>query len=229
MINLEQYSQWQDWTALAFFTVCWFGYAVYSDRKDVREDSLFSATNRMRLQWMREMLGRENRSVDAIIIGNLTRSFTFFASTTMFVLAALVSVLGYRERVNAIIADIPFAKLSDGAFWQMKIYLLIIIFIYAFFKFTWSLRQYNYVSLFIGAVPDYRARLNEHEHLAQKGANLTVNAARHFNNGLRAYYFGLAALGWFVHPYLFIAATAWIVHVTHRREFRSTTMKILNA
>lgn len=227
-MDFLQFSHLQEWLALAFFALCWVGYARYSEMRDRREDSLFSATNRMRLQWMREMLERENRSVDAIIIGNLTRSFTFFASTSMFVLAALVSMLGYRERVNAVLVEIPFAKISDGAFWQLKIFLLIFIFIYGFFKFTWSMRQYNYVNMFIGSVPDYRVRKDEHATLAERGAKLTVNAARHFNNGLRAYYFGLAALAWIIHPYLFMLATAWVVRVTHRREFRSATLKILN-
>lgn len=226
MTDLTQH--WQEWMALVFFALCWFGYARYSEIRDAREDSLFAATNRMRLRWMQEMLGRENRSVDSIIVGNLTRSFTFFASTSIFVIAALVSMLGYRERVNAVLVEIPFARISEGAYWQMKIFLLIFIFVYAFFKFTWSMRQYNYVNMFIGSVPDYRVRKEEHEDLAQRGAKLTVNAARHFNNGLRAYYFGLAALAWVIHPYLFMLASAWIVRVTHRREFRSATMKILN-
>jgi uncharacterized membrane protein len=225
---LFHYSQWQEWVAFVFFIACWFGYARYSEKRDAREDSLFSATNKMRLNWMREMMGRENRSVDSIIVGNLTRSFTFFASTSIFVIAALVSMLGYRERVSAILVEIPFARISDGALWQMKIFLLIIIFVYTFFKFTWSMRQYNYVNMFIGAAPDYRVRKDEHEAIAQRGAKLTMNAARHFNNGLRGYYFGLAALAWVIHPYLFIAATMWVVHVTNRREFRSQTMKILN-
>ena len=49
------------------------------------DKSLLSVTNRYRTQWMREMFKRDNRSVDAIMIGNLQRSITFFASTTIFI------------------------------------------------------------------------------------------------------------------------------------------------
>jgi uncharacterized membrane protein len=213
--------------ALGFFILCWFGYARYSDHMDGQRHNLLSATNHYRLQWMREMLARENRSIDAIMVGNLARSFTFFASTTIFILAALVSMLGYREQVNIILENIPFARLNDPVFWQIKILLLIIIFIYAFFKYTWSMRQYNYVSIFIAAAPDYRVRKEEHEAIAQRGAALTTNAARHFNNGLRAYYFGLAALAWIIHPVIFILGTTWVVLVTYRREYRSATLKTL--
>jgi uncharacterized membrane protein len=220
-------SNWQEWMALGFFLVCWRGYSYYADHQASGKNSLLTATDHYRLQWMREMMRRENRSLDAIMIGNLAKSFTFFASTTMFILAALVSALGYRERVNEVLSDIPFAKLSEPGFWQMKIFLLMIIFIYGFFKFSWSMRQYNYVSIYIAACPDYRERQDEHEGWAQRGAFLVGNAARHFNNGLRAYYFGLAALAWFIHPYFFICMTAWVVYVTYRREYRSATLKNL--
>ncbi|MDX1975590.1 MAG: DUF599 domain-containing protein [Rickettsiales bacterium] len=219
---------WQEWLALTFFIVCWFGYAYYSGHEARTTPHLMGATNSLRLRWMREMLGRENRSLDAIMVGNLARSFTFFASTSMFILAALVSTLGYRDRVNDIIHEIPYTKLNDPFIWQIKIFTLIIIFIYAFFKHTWSMRQYNYVCMFIAAAPDYRERKDEHEAIAQKGALLTSNAARHFGNGLRAYYYGLATLAWFLHPYAFMTATALVVYVTYRREFRSATLKHLS-
>ena len=227
MEMIAQWFHWQDVAALVFFICCWLGYARYSDIVEETRPNLVSATNRYRLEWMREMLARENRSLDAIMVGNLARSFTFFASTTIFILAALVSMLGYRERMNELLSNLPFTAPNDAVLWQVKIFLLIIIFIYGFFKFTWSMRQYNYVSIFIAAAPDYRVRKDEHEAIAQKGAQLTGNAAKHFNNGLRAYYFGLAALGWCVHPYLFIFATAWVVMVTYRREYRSHTLKTL--
>jgi len=48
-----------------------------------------------------------------------------------------------------------------------------------------------------------------------------------FNNGLRAYYFGVAALSWFLHPVLMIVITISVVYVLHQREFRSRTLEAL--
>ena len=45
-----------------------------------------------------------------------------------------------------------------------------------------------------------------------------------FNNGLRAYYFALAALTWFLHPWLMVAATGWVVYILYQREFHSKTL-----
>ena len=45
-----------------------------------------------------------------------------------------------------------------------------------------------------------------------------------FNRGIRAYYFGLAAVFWFVQPWVFAAITTVIVAVLFRRDFRSKTL-----
>lgn len=215
-----------DLLALVFFVGAWAGYAWYSDSK-ARSGNLLAATNRYRLLWMEEMLKRENRTMDSIMVGNLLRSITFFANTTIFILLGLVTMLGYHDKASSIISAIPFAAHTTSFMWEMKIFLLIIIFVYAFFKYTWSLRQYNYAGIYVVAAPPARERNEEHSQIAQKGANLVANAAKHFNNGLRAYYFGLAALAWFIHPYALMAATWWVVFVTYRREYRSHTLSNL--
>ncbi len=216
-----------DLFALVFFFACWKGYSTYAEHKIRDKKSLLAITNRYRLQWMQEMLKRENRTMDSIMVGNLLRSITFFANTTIFILIGLVSMLGYHDKAEAIIEVIPLAQASSGLLWELKIFLLIIIFIYAFFKCTWSLRQYNYAGIFVVSAPPAKERVEEHGRIAERGARLVANAARHFNHGLRAYYFGLAVLAWFVHPCLFMLATAIVVFVTHRREYRSTTLSAL--
>ena len=216
-----------DLIALAYFIICWKGYTYFAERDRAKGGNLLNITNEYRMSWMYEMLKRDLRTTDAIMIGNLARSITFFANTTIFILLGLVTMLGYQDAASSIIEDIPFATESVGLIWELKIFLLIFIFIYAFFKYTWSLRQYNYASIFIAAAPAYDDRVDEHEGIASKGAALVANAAKHFNLGLRAYYFGLAVLAWFVHPSAFIAATTWVIWVTYRREYRSNALSYL--
>jgi uncharacterized membrane protein len=54
-------------------------------------------------------------------------------------------------------------------------------------------------------------------------------AAREMNRGLRAYYFSIAALSWFVSPLLFMISTGIIVVVLYRREFHSEIVYILSS
>lgn len=214
--------------AISFFLACWLGYGCYAGNPKRKDRSLLGITNKYRYDWMLEMLGRDNRSVDAIVIGNLMRSITFTANTTIFIVAGLLGVLSYHAEMGVIISAIPYAKAVTAASWEIKILLLIIIFVYAYFKYTWSLRQHNYSNIFVACAPDRNNTDIDRDALARKGAFLAGNAAEHFNEGQRAYYFGIAALSWFVHPYLFMAASALVVFVLHRREFRSATLKNLN-
>ncbi|MBV8939307.1 MAG: DUF599 domain-containing protein [Alphaproteobacteria bacterium] len=218
--------QWDDGIALGFFLLSWIAYAGLSDHPRRQQDSLLAVTNRYRLKWMQEMLKRDNRMMDATMVGNLLRSITFFANTTIFILLGLMGMLGYQDRLANIFAAIPFSRPTEGFMWEVKIFLLIFIFIHAFFKYTWSLRQYNYACIYIASCPQ-RGESVDYDSIAQRGAWLVGNAAKHFNHGLRSYYFGLGALAWFIHPMIFIAATGWVVFITHRREFRSGTLKNL--
>lgn len=215
-----------DLIAPVWFLLCWAGYTWYADRER-RRPSLMRTMHRYRQLWMRSMLGRDNRMVDVQILGNLMRSASFFASTAMFIIGGLVAVLGARVEAMGLLRELPFVAESPPLLWDLKILLLVVLFVYAFFKFTWSYRQYNYCLILLGSVPGPSQLTDESRRIAERAATIATSTARHFNRGMRAYYFGLAALSWFLHPWLFIALTAWVVLVLYRREFRSRLLRTL--
>jgi uncharacterized membrane protein len=216
-----------DIVALGWFVLCAIGYKLFADHWGAAH-GLMGATGRHRLAWMERMLERENRIVDTTLVGTMSNSVSFFAQTSIFILGGLIAMLGAQDRVREVIAEIPFATASTGALWEAKIALLIVIFVFAFFKFTWSLRQFNYLVVLIGAAPlRERVGVKEAGPVARRAARMSDLAVNHFNVGIRAYYFGLAALAWFVNAWLFIAASAWVVLVLWRREFRSNTLAAL--
>src|SRR5471030_1021677 len=118
MFDITQYIGWQDIAALGFFISCWIGYAQFADHETQSDKSLLAVTNRYRTQWMVEMIKRDNRSPDAIMIGNLQRSITFFANTTIFIVLGLISMLGYHDRFANVIVTIPFAGTSTPFAWE---------------------------------------------------------------------------------------------------------------
>ena len=105
--------------------------------------------------------------------------------------------------------------------------LLLLIFVFAFFKFVWAYRLNTYCAVLIGAVPGSTEIDVAAKDQAQRAAKLANLAARHFNRGLRAFYFALAALSWVIHPIAFVIATTWVVIVLYRRDFRSRSQQII--
>ena len=211
-----------DILSLAWFAGVWIGYTWYADRGPKRKHSLRAVMHAHRVEWMRQMLMRDNRVADINILRNLLQGVSFFASTTLLILAGLLTILGASDRGIEIVHALPFASRITLGQWELKLLVLGIIFVYAFFKFTWALRQFNYCSVLIGAAPK-----SADNNYAQRAAEVSTNASKDFNQGLRAYYFSLAALGWFVHPWVFVGATTLVIVVLYMREHHSTTMKML--
>ena len=60
-------------------------------------------------------------------------------------------------------------------------------------------------------------------------SNSDARAAHSYNYGIRAYYFAVAALAWFINDWMFIATCAVVVLVLYRREFKSDSLKAMVA
>lgn len=174
------------------------------------------------------MLGRENRVADASLIANLERNVAFFASSTLIILAGILTVLGATDKAILIAAELPFSYPGSTVSWEIKLIMLLAIFVYAFFKFSWALRQYGFASVVIGCAPSVGSNtLVSSSQFADGAGKIISRAAYAFNLGLRSYYFGLAFLVWFVNPWFFIFTTALVVAVLYRREFHSNALKAL--
>jgi uncharacterized membrane protein len=219
---------WLDLTAVLLFVALWFGYGWYADYSVTPQPHLGAELARYTRDWFARMIERENRMVDVNILRILSRSSQFFASTTMLLLGALVALMGYTETAAKLVAELPFAQqVVTQRLWEIKILLLLIIFVYAFFKFSWSIRQFGFASLLVGAAARGPSDPALHGAHIERLSIVTGFANRNFNQGLRAYYFGVAALSWFLHPLLMIAVTLAVVYVLHTREFRSRTLDVL--
>ena len=90
---------------LAFFAI-WLTYNTLFDGWLRRPNSINAKMIALREGWMIHLLRRENRIVDATLIGHSMRSATFFASTTILVIAGLMGVIGAAERVYGGVANL---------------------------------------------------------------------------------------------------------------------------
>jgi uncharacterized membrane protein len=213
-----------DWIALAVFVACWVVYALVVDRVPaIRARSVIAAMDEHRRRWMIAALPRENRIADIAAIGNLMSSVSFLATTSILILGGLVAMMAAPDLGRRVVAALPWATVPDEAMWEIKIGLLLLIFVNAFFELTWSLRQFNYLSILVMGMPRDEAAVAA----AEAAAQLANRGARHFNTGLRSYYFGLAALAWIVHPLALVAASLLVLRELHRREFRSAARDAL--
>lgn len=221
---------WADWWALGAFFGLWVGYAWFATVWGKRRPSLLATTNRYRRHWMRQATARDPRLLDGLITQSLSQTPSFFSSTAILVIGGLFAVLGTTEKATELMSEIPFAQTTSPVVFEFKVLVLVAIFVYAFFRFSWCMRQYTFLALVIGAMPKpeefERGGLDREAHI-DRAAAMVGAAAETFNDGLRAYYFSFAALAWFISPLAMVLATGLVVLILYSREFRSEVLAIL--
>lgn len=211
-----------DYVALAFFLIAWFGYHAALELTPAGQNSLNKVMNHYRYQWMEQLVVRENRIVDTTIMASLMNGTAFFASTSLIAIGGVLALLQATDAVLLVFADLPFGQPPTRLAWEAKVIGLAVIFVYAFFKFAWSYRLFNYMAIMLGAVPVLKESTREDAlAVARQAGAMNVVAGKHFNRGQRAFFFSLAYLGWFISAYLFIAATAGVLFVMWQRQFAS--------
>ncbi|MDP2714743.1 DUF599 domain-containing protein [Rheinheimera sp.] len=217
-----------DLIAVIWFFGLWIGYTLFAKRRAKVVSCLSFELRRKRNDWMQKMLLRDNKMADVGLISTLERNVTFFASSTLLILAGLLTVMTAADKLSLMLTNlVPWASYSESAV-QLKLLLLSFIYVFAFFQFTWSLRQYGFCGVLIGAAPDGRGMTSDEQQLyANRAAKVIDQAGHSFNYGLRSIYFSLSALTWFIDPILFMVASVVVMLVMKQREFHSKVLKAL--
>jgi uncharacterized membrane protein len=211
-----------DIAAFVWFVGAWIIYSIVIKRSAKGRGSLNALMNVYRDEWMERLLERDMRMVDAQVTAALQNGTAFFASTSLIAIGGALTLLRSSEEIMTVMSMLPFGATPSQRLWDLKMMGLIVIFVYAFFKFAWSYRLFNYFAIMIGAAPLPEERATpEAQVFAHRAARICADAGRHFNRGQRAFFFALAYLGWFLGPVPFALSTAGVLIVMWQRQFAS--------
>jgi uncharacterized membrane protein len=215
-----------DLAAFGFFAAAWIGYAIIVELTPAGRHSLNARMDPYRNAWMDQMLRRDVRIIDTQITASLQNGSAFFASTSLIAAGGALTLLRSTEEIVHVVAALPFGVETTRVQWEAKTMGLAVIFVYAFFKFAWCYRLFNYVAIMVGAAPPLEeADTPDAKAHASRTAKLSESAGRHFNRGQRAFFFALGYLGWFLGPWPLIVTTTAVVVVMWRRQFASDSLR----
>jgi uncharacterized membrane protein len=216
--------------ALAWFLGAWIAYSVVVEMTAKGRDGLNALMHQYRDEWMERLLARDMRMVDAQVTTALQNGTAFFASTSLIAIGGTLTLLHSTDEIITAVSVLPFDVAPTRALWDLKMLGLAVIFVYAFFKFAWSYRLYNYFALMIGAAPPSAEKNTAAaQAFAHRAAQICADAGRHFNRGQRAFFFALGYLGWFLGPLPLALTTTGVLIVMWRRQFWSDSRKAFSA
>lgn len=219
-----------DSIALFWFCAIWLSYHYFSLHRGKIYPSLQGVMHHYRKDWMVKLLARDQRIGDITALGNLERNASFFASSSLLIMAGIITMFGYTEEILAFLYEFGLTETQTKSLVALKIVMLACIFVYAFFSFTWCMRQYGFIVVMVGAAPmpdEKDMTKGQLKAYSYKAGEVIDLAGKQFNQGLRAYYFGLALLSWFIHPVALICVTTYVCLILFRREFYSKTLRKL--
>ncbi len=219
-----------DMLALAYFVGAWIVYSIVIEKTAAGRGSLNSLMHSYRDDWMLQLIGRDMRMVDAQVTAALQNGTAFFASTSLIAIGGALTLMRGSEDILSLVSVINFGSEPSRQLWEFKILGLVVIFVYAFFKFAWAYRLYNYFAIMVGAAPPASEKdTPAAKAFAHRAARLCEDAGRHFNRGQRAFFFALGYLGWLLGPVALALTTTGVVIVMWRRQFSSDSRKAFEA
>jgi uncharacterized membrane protein len=212
-----------DFDALHFFAVIliFIMWALYSPiLRFFGRGTLNEQLHIVRLKWMLMMIRspRENRVFDAIMMGQISSSMSYFGSATLLVLAGFVGTLASINRVHASLTQMAFFPPISLGLFAIYFAALTLIMAICFFAFTFGLRNMAYTLALLGGLEDAPANSPQAEVMVAQTAIVLTVAVKGMNTGIRGFYFAVAGLFLFLGPYISILATLMMSFMLYYRQ-----------
>lgn len=205
-----------------FPLLCWFAYNFGVPLLERRRPSLSTIMSMQRRRWVANAVGRET-PLDAILAGNLMGSVSFLASTSVLLILAIFTAFGNLTALTDTLQQVGIKANYSSADVQLHLFSMLAIFVMSFFAFTLALRQFNHFCILLGAI-DHSGHTTQDE--IDAIAQLNSLAAKNFNNGIRAYYFAVPPVFWFISEWLAVVAALVTVAFLVHREFFSSAHRV---
>ncbi|MDB5473589.1 MAG: hypothetical protein JWP99_892 [Devosia sp.] len=201
-----------------FPLLCYFAYNIVVPQVEKLRPSLSVIMNMQRRRWVSNATRRDN-PFDAILSGNIMGSVSFLASTAVLLILAIFAVFGQVPALMTSLNSFSIERTYTVMDVQLHLVVMLALFVLAFFAFTLSLRQFNHFCIMLGAI-DHSEQTSEDE--IEAITRMNALGAKNFNAGIRAYYFSVANVAWFVSEWLpILACIATILILAHREFFSS--------
>ncbi|MEM7525198.1 MAG: DUF599 family protein [Pseudomonadota bacterium] len=211
--------------AAAILLLCWVLYSPML--RLLGRQPINRQLEKARLRWIQSLSTRAALPFDAILLGHIVNSVTFFGSATLIVLAGLFSVFADLRAFHAAIQDLDVAGQGSFALFVWQFGLLALVIAISFFSFTYALRKMIYVVALVAALPGQAKAACDQDAMATHAATVLTEAVTTFNFAIRGYYYAIAALCLLFSPAASIAASIIATAILIYRQTRTKTSRAI--
>lgn len=214
---------WQHLAAIALIFGLWGFYSSILRR--FGRGSLNEQLHVVRQRWfdVHGGISREHRVFDAIMLGHINSSISYFGSATLLVLAGLVGSFFNINDIYLAAVQLQFVADVTLNLFTLQFGLVMLILAICFFSFTYAMRQMAYTFALLGGLQEQPGETSQQKVMAEQAATVLTEAVRSINSGVRGFYYAIASLFMFISPLACIAATLLVTALLFYRQLSSPT------
>jgi uncharacterized membrane protein len=165
--------------------------------------------------WVENIMRNNAKDIVAVqTLRNWIMGASLMASTAALLIIGTLTLSGQAENISHSWHILSIGGSHSTELWILKVMLLLVDFIVAFFAFAMSVRLANHV-VFMVAVPEHTA----HHNLSPKSvARRLIRSGNMFAIGMRAFFFAIPLVFWLFGPYFLLASSIGLVITLYRLD-----------
>ncbi|MDA8137084.1 MAG: DUF599 domain-containing protein [Desulfobacteraceae bacterium] len=212
--ELSRDALWEILLSSATFLLI-FGYHL-SLVKRVRQVPLQTAigiTNHVRQQWVRSIMHNKSDLLAVQTLRNGVMASNFLASTAILIDLGLLSVVFKPSFFQEVSYSMSLVGTHNQALWLFKLMVLVVLFFYAFFNFTLTIRYYNHAGFMINILEAHDPTVTPE--VVAEALNL---GALHYTLGMRGFYLAVPLGLWMFGPLWMFCGAVILVLVLNKLD-----------
>ena len=170
--------------------------------------TMIGMARRQRVDWIDRIIVRDDGILAVQTLRNWGMSSSFLASTAILIAVGLLGFVISTDGVSRLVHGLNLLGSYGDVFTTLKLVLLIVNFLLAFFNFTLSIRYYNYAAFAVIVVGEAKTT----------AIGYLERGATHYTLGMRGYYFAVPLALWLFGPLWLLAASLAIIAALYQHD-----------
>ena len=170
-------------------------------------------TNCVRQSWAESVISEKRDILAVQTLRNQVMATTFLASTAILISLGLLSAAVRPGIFEGISHALNLAGARDETLWMVKLLAIDLLFFFAFFNFTLSIRYYNHAAMMINIPETCDAAVN-----IESVTAILNRGALHYTLGMRGFYLAVPMTLWLFGPLWMMFGTLILLVVLYRLD-----------
>ncbi|NJO14750.1 MAG: DUF599 domain-containing protein [Thioploca sp.] len=168
-----------------------------------------------RTAWVENIMRNNSKDILAVqTLRNSTMAATFLSSTSILLIMGVLSLSSQGDKLDSAWHVLNLFGSTHPELWVVKVLLMLLDLIVAFFSFTMTIRVYNHVGYLLNVPLEMNPRVISPYHVA-----IHLNrAGRYYSVGMRAYYLMVPLVFWLFGPHFMLLSTILLIFMLYHLD-----------